>query len=182
MATLAKDTPRAYELGDQNDLPVIQADIIYEGAAVGLSNGYARPLNAGDAFQGFCIQNVDNSLGANGDVYVRVKTRGEIQLAVANAAITDVGKAVYASDDDTFVLTATSNSYVGKIKRFVSTGVVVVAFDAVQGALLTALTDSSTGTADGTIADVGAAFNQATLNNNFADVTAKINAILKVLA
>lgn len=40
------------------------------------------------------------------------------------------------------------------------------------------LTDSSTGTADGTIADVGAAFNQATLNNNFADLAAKINALL----
>jgi len=34
------------------------------------------------------------------------------------------------------------------------------------------------GTADGTIADVGAAFDAAVLNNNFADLTAKVNAIL----
>lgn len=34
------------------------------------------------------------------------------------------------------------------------------------------------GTADDTVVDVGAAFAQATLNNNFADLTAKINAIL----
>jgi sulfite reductase alpha subunit-like flavoprotein len=46
---------------------------------------------------------------------------------------------------------------------------------------IAALTDSSTGTADGTIADVGASFNQATLNNNFADVAAKINAIRTAL-
>src|SRR5687768_69383 len=37
------------------------------------------------------------------------------------------------------------------------------------------------GTADGTIADVGAAFNQTTLNNNFRDVGEKINAILAAL-
>jgi hypothetical protein len=40
----------------------------------------------------------------------------------------------------------------------------------------TALTDSTGGTADGTLADVGATFAQATLNNNFADVAAKVNA------
>lgn len=34
------------------------------------------------------------------------------------------------------------------------------------------------GTADGTIADVGAAFSQATLNNNFRDLSAKLNALL----
>lgn len=43
------------------------------------------------------------------------------------------------------------------------------------------LTDSTTGTADNTVVDVGAAFNQATLNNNFADLTAKINVLLQDL-
>jgi hypothetical protein len=42
---------------------------------------------------------------------------------------------------------------------------------------IVALTDSTTGTADNTVADVGAAFNQATLNNNFADLIAKINGL-----
>lgn len=37
------------------------------------------------------------------------------------------------------------------------------------------------GTPDGTLADVGVAFNQATLNNNFADLGTKVNAILAVL-
>lgn len=45
-------------------------------------------------------------------------------------------------------------------------------------AATTDLTDSTTGTADGTLADVGGAFSQATLNNNFADLAAKVNAIL----
>lgn len=43
------------------------------------------------------------------------------------------------------------------------------------------LTDSTTGAADDTVQNVGAAFSQTTLNNNFADVAAKINVILRFL-
>lgn len=39
----------------------------------------------------------------------------------------------------------------------------------------------SVGTADGTIADVGGAFSQSTLNNNFRDVGEKINEIRTAL-
>jgi hypothetical protein len=44
-----------------------------------------------------------------------------------------------------------------------------------------ALTDAF-GTADGTIADVGAAFNQGTLNDNFKECSAQINALIADLA
>ena len=37
---------------------------------------------------------------------------------------------------------------------------------------------NANGASDGTIADVGAAFNQATLNNNFRDLSDKLNAML----
>jgi uncharacterized protein YggE len=49
-----------------------------------------------------------------------------------------------------------------------------------QAATVTALTNSN-GTADGTIADVGASFSQATLNNNFRDLSDKVNAIIAAL-
>jgi len=192
MATLATDKQRHYELGDLNSLPMVATDIIYEGAAVGLASGNARPLNAGDPFVGFCIQNADNSTGSSGDVRVQVKTYGEIQLAIGSLAITDVGKPVYASDDDTFVLTATGNSYIGKVKRLVSTGVGVVAFDVRKGGALTALTDNTAGTANDTLeamadlatsggntysdADVNAVL--AKIRNNFADLAAKVNALV----
>lgn len=39
------------------------------------------------------------------------------------------------------------------------------------------LIDNTTGTADGTLANVGAAYTQATLNDDFADVAAAINAM-----
>jgi len=51
MTTLSADKPRDYQLGDREEYPVIAADIIYEGAAVGENgSGYARPLQAGDPF------------------------------------------------------------------------------------------------------------------------------------
>ena len=47
---------------------------------------------------------------------------------------------------------------------------------ATQGTLTHAV-----GTADGTVDDVGAAFNQATLNNNFKECTSRINALRDAL-
>lgn len=183
MTTLAANSPRAYELGDRNELPVIAADIIYEGAAVGDNgSGYARPLTAGDPFRGFAEAKADNAAGAAGDVRVRVLKKGSIQLAVGSLAITDVGKAVYASDDDTFTLTQSTNSHVGRVERFVSTGIGVVAFDASSGAFgaITELTDSSGGTPSDTIVDVPGAYAEATLANQLASLTAKVNALIRM--
>ncbi len=130
MTTLAQDTQRSFELGTINELPVIAGDIIYEGAAVGLdSNGYARPLVAGDTFVGFAETQADNSTGAAGDTHVRVRTQGSVELAISTLVITDIGGDIYASDDDTFTKTATANSFIGRVSRFVSAGVGIVTFN-----------------------------------------------------
>lgn len=50
-----------------------------------------------------------------------------------------------------------------------------------QATAIVSLTDSTTGTANDTVADVGAAFSQSAINNNFADLAAKVNAILAAL-
>lgn len=180
-ATASADVARAFEGGERNHWPVIAADIIFEGSAVGdNASGYARPLVAGDPFRGFAVAKVDNSLGAAGALNVEVRQRGRVQLAIGSLAITDVGKPVYASDDSTFTLTSTSNSYVGRVVRFVSSGVGVVEFDASRGSLgaFTALTDNSTGTASDTIA----AITDAATKNAVASLAAKINAIQAYLA
>lgn len=177
MTTLAKDKARDYELGDLNDLPVIANDIIYEGAAVGDNgSGYARPLAAGDPFRGFAERIADNSIGSAGAINVRVKQRGRVKLSIGSLAITDVGKPVYASDDDTFTLTQSTNSYVGRVLRYVSSGVGIVEFDASKGTLgsLTALTDNSTGSASDTIASIS----DAATKNAVASLAAKVNAII----
>lgn len=182
MTTLAIDTPRDYELGDVNEYGVIASDIIYEGAAVGENgSGYARPLQAGDKFLGFAEQNVDNSTGAVGDKTVRVKTYGKVKLDISGAAITDIGKPVFASDDNTFTLTQGSNSYIGRVFRFESSGVCLVAFDATRGGsgALAELTDSSGGSAGATIAAIGSSYSQSEVANAIASLAAKVNALIR---
>lgn len=132
MTTLAADKLRDYELGDINEHPVVAADIIYEGAVVGLdSSGDARPLASGDEFAGLCTRNVDNSSGAAGDKRVKVKAHGLIVLDVTGADATKIGEPVYATDDDTFTLTkATDAVRIGRVYRHVTGTTVVVEFRA----------------------------------------------------
>ena len=131
MTTLAANKPRALEIGDRNEFPVVASDIIYEGAFVGASSGNARPLVAGDSFMGVAEAKVDNSSGSAGDKTVRVIERGKAELTVVGVTgITDLGSSVYASDDDTFTLTATGNSLIGTVARHVSGTTAVVAFKA----------------------------------------------------
>lgn len=132
MTTLAANKPRAFELGDNSQIPVVASDIIFEGSAVGrvIATGHARPLAATDYFGGFALENADNSGGSAADIDVKVRKKGQISLSVAGAVITDVGQPVYASDDDTFLFVPTSAVFIGFVKRFVSAGVAIVDFDA----------------------------------------------------
>jgi len=135
MTTLAANSLRSYGSGgNRNSLPMIASDIIYEGAAVGVvdASGHARPLNAADRFAGFAEAKADNSAGAAAAITVDVIESGEIQLSVSGAVITDLGQPVYATDDDTFVFLPTAAAFVGFVRRFVSSGVAIVAFDALN--------------------------------------------------
>jgi hypothetical protein len=140
MTTLSANLQRDYQLGDSEEYPVIAADIIYQGAAVGENgSGYSRPLQAGDPFQGFAEAKADNSAGAAGAINVNVKARGRVKLAISAIAITANDRpAVYASDDNTFTLTATSNSPIGFVSRWVETGYAIVEFDAALAAEMAA--------------------------------------------
>lgn len=130
MTTLAAAKPRTLELGNSNDLPMIANDAIYEGAAVGLSGGLARPLVAADPFAGFADRTADNTGGAASAVRARVLQRGRIVLPVAGVdGPDDVGKAVYASDDDTFTLTEVGNTLIGRMARHIGGTTALVEFD-----------------------------------------------------
>lgn len=133
MTTLAANKLRDYPIGNTEEYPVIAADIIFQGAAVGENgSGYARPLVAADPFLGFAEAIADNSAGAAGAITVTVKKRGNIVLPISGLAITaNDHPPVYASDDDTFTLTATSNTKIGFVSRWISTGLAVVEFDAI---------------------------------------------------
>jgi hypothetical protein len=128
MATLAKDTPRQYELngGDPvwNEIDIIAADTIYVGAAVGesVSTGTARPLVAADTFIGFCVETCANETGAASAKRVKIRPKGRVWLTVTNGDnINDFGDTVYASDDNTFTMATTGNSAIGKLVRYDAT-------------------------------------------------------------
>lgn len=131
MTTLSANAPRSYQLGSEGLVPMVATDIIYEGAAVGTASGLARPLAAADPFAGFAMEKADNAAGSAGDKSVRIRTRGRVSLEVTGVTgVGNLGAKVYASDDDTFTLTATDNSLIGVVSEFVSGTTVIVEFDA----------------------------------------------------
>ena len=132
MVKLTKDVARDYELGDINEIPVLGGELLYQGAAIGLeiASGYARSLVPTDKFLGFAEDIVDASNLTDGEKNVRVKKRGAIALEITGITLADVGKAVYATEDNTFTLSNTGSVYIGQISRFIGDEKVVVDFDA----------------------------------------------------
>jgi hypothetical protein len=140
MATLAADTPRVFETGHDeyiNELDCIAADIVFEGAAVGELNdtGTYQPLATSstvDKFAGFCYEQCDNSTGVAAAKKIKVKQLGRIKLSVVGvAAKTDVGKTVWATDDNTFTLTYAAGAVsIGTVERHVAGTECVVSFRA----------------------------------------------------
>lgn len=92
--------------------------------------------------------------------YISAATAGKLADAAPSAADSVVWPFSFALDANT---------------------IFVLPFAPVPQTKISTLTDSTGGVANDALTDVGAAFNQATLNNNFADVAAKINAILAAL-
>lgn len=143
---LSADTPRDYELGTINELPVKASTKIYEGAAVGDdAAGYVRGLVAGDPFRGFAQRQADNSdVATDGNINCKVITEGKVKLTITGIAITDVNKAVYASADGTFTLTEGSNSHIGYVFRYVAANTAIVCFYNASHVAATVSTTAST--------------------------------------
>ena len=136
MTTLAQDKPRDYGMESKiaGSAPVIAADIIFEGAAVGESSsaGTARPLVAADSFLGFAFRKADNSAGLVSAIQVELVVKGVCPLPITSLVLADVGSTVYASDDDTFTLSSTGNTEIGKVAELVAAGIGLIAFEALR--------------------------------------------------
>ena len=137
MAAATTNAHVDYDQGDLAEYPVVASEIIWQGRPVWLTiaTGYAKggattPAEATDAFLGFSLEKVDNASGASGDKKVKVRTRGRAKVAISALAITDVGKAVYITDDSTFTLTAATNLQVGVVGEWLETGFGMLKFDA----------------------------------------------------
>jgi hypothetical protein len=122
MATLAADKVRKFRnVSPAIELPCIATDILYRGSAAGDSSGTMRPLTASDAFVGFVAATADNSTGAASAKNVSLFVEGEVLLAITGVSSEDnLGVAVYATDDDTFTLTASGGVSIGKITEWVA--------------------------------------------------------------
>lgn len=121
--------------GDIAELPVAGSTTIYAGGFVGMiATGYVQPYVKNDPastalvggpFIGVALEEVVNS-GSAGAKTCKVLTSGAFEHAVSGLAITDVGGPVYASDDGTLSLLATSNELVGFVERFISSALGIV--------------------------------------------------------
>lgn len=126
MAVLTKDTPRLYDPAVEPifaDVPGKISTTIYQGAAVtddGSGGECDGLLAASEAFLGFVERGVITN-ATTSDINVRIRQKGVIKdLAVTGLdADTDIGVAVYASDNNTFTLTSTTtNVQIGKVQAY----------------------------------------------------------------
>jgi hypothetical protein len=106
---------------------------VFKGSIVTKNtSGYAvkGADTAGFTFSGIAFESIDNSAGAAGDLTARVWTEGSFELDFSGTATqADEGKKVYAVDDHTVGLAATTTNdvLVGVISEYVSATKVRVA-------------------------------------------------------
>lgn len=103
---------------------------IYKGALVGLTaDGYARGLVAGDPFAGIAYEEIDNSDGDDGELAVRVYTLGDFGLTLFGASQADIGRPVFAGDDETLTAGGLEQSYVGVVQDVVASNEIILRLD-----------------------------------------------------
>lgn len=101
-------------------LPVKGATTVHKGALVGQSGGYVLPARStssnADVILGVAAESVDNSAGSDGDLTIKHIVRGVFAFVNSSSteAITnaEVGKTVYAADDQTVSKTSASSTRV----------------------------------------------------------------------
>ncbi|MBU2527672.1 MAG: hypothetical protein KKC03_13835 [Bacteroidetes bacterium] len=125
MSNLSANFLRTQKLPEIEAYEVAAGSRIYQGAQVMVVVGTGYAVRAGDTaggrFVGIAIEEADNTLGAAGAISVRVYRSGRFPITLASVAITDKGKAVYATDDNTVALTSTNLVVVGSIGGIAAT-------------------------------------------------------------
>ncbi len=126
---------------------------VYKGGFVGLNtSGYARPLTAGDRLLGLAYEEKDNSSGSDGAVSVRVFTFGDFEHTLSGAAVTDIGRPVFASDDTTLTFVGDGNTYVGTVRDRPEANKITLRLDSDRRALKTVRYDAGDFAAGGDLA------------------------------
>lgn len=103
---------------------------IFKGALVVIekTTGYAKPFERSvyggrrNLFVGIAIDEVDNSVGKDGDDSVRVITVGDFAFVIGGADMCSIGCKVYASSDCELTMHSGNrwnNVYVGRIQDWI---------------------------------------------------------------
>jgi len=108
-------------------VPAVNGDVLYAGALIGINSaGYAAPWDdvANMMFIGVCMKQVTGDTSASPVPEANINTSGMIlkKATIGNASSqTDVGILCYATDDNTFTLSSTSNvNAIGRVSRWYS--------------------------------------------------------------
>ena len=105
MAICTVDRNTTYREGLELEYPVKAATRIYGGSMVVVdSTGYAVPAGntAGHKLVGIALEQADNSTGADGAIYIRVRTAGVFEFGASSISQANVGAEMYVVDDQTF--------------------------------------------------------------------------------
>lgn len=133
---LTSNKNRVEKEGKLIAMPVKAAVHIYKNALVKIgADGYIAPCasESGAVYAGMAYEEKDNSNGANGDLSVRVERLNAIYCEGTGFVAADLGKAAYASDDDTVTITDSGDlQLVGEIIEVVSATQVLVSQNANQ--------------------------------------------------
>lgn len=107
--------------------PLGEGEHVFKGAFVGLrSDGCVRPLAAGDRCVGLAYEEGDNTSGVAGDFNIRVFTLGDFGFSLMGAAPADIGRPVYAADDETPGFEPGGRSFVGYVQDCPAPGEIVL--------------------------------------------------------
>ncbi len=131
MTVLAIDVDRAIHGGELRRQPLEAAANPYNGSALSINkNGYVHELVAGERFAGFAIKAVPTAYAPATDGAGLVDSIGgrfQAILPITSAVIGDVGRKVYATDDNTFSYTqASASTYIGTVIGLESSGNAIV--------------------------------------------------------
>ncbi|MCB9867723.1 MAG: hypothetical protein H6816_13945 [Phycisphaerales bacterium] len=100
---------------------------LFKGALVEWNaGGFAQPVTGSGVFAGLAYEEVDNAAGADGAASGRVYTLGDFETALAGAVAADVGRAVYARDDESLTLDPQDAVLVGRVRGVVAPGRIIL--------------------------------------------------------
>lgn len=121
------------KLSDLVAYKVPAAGTVFGGTLVSvrIADGFLYPSRSGTASDIFVgvARDTSKGNGVAGGINCRVEKSGTFLFTLTGAAQTDIGVAVYASDDSTVTKTSTNNQLVGYVEELVATDTVRVRID-----------------------------------------------------